>query len=175
MISKRRKSVAERLGRERIDNLGEYIVDKCYHTGSRVFGVPNKDSDYDYICTADIYDNIINKLKSSDINFRDGLYFKSIYVNVNRKNINLICLNRIDYDAWVLATETVISMCEHNMRVLVKHKTDRVTLFESLRVCFKLLYTKDHRSEKNKINTPEFVKTLIDQRKLIGKIDNLIG
>ena len=162
------------------DLIEQFIVENLYLTGSRAFGVETecnsqdqmcKESDYDYICNPEQFDRIKGELDHVGILYTNSNYFLGIFFRLNMKTYNLICVHHHDYNAWVVTTETIKSMCSQGMDLLVKNKRDRVALFESLRNTFKMIY--NERSKHQVTSLEKLSKQMVDRQKLIKKIDDL--
>lgn len=92
-----------------------WIQNACYATGSRVFGVETEDSDYDFVATEEEAKHFAESI-GLDTDMVDcekyGLRFMSLKYRKEQSDpyTNLIIVpDKIDFDAWVYATNEMIS------------------------------------------------------------------
>ena len=114
-------------------------IEKCGTlTGSRLFGVANPKSDWDYFFNLSQYQNLVSMLDEKDIKYSLSPYKKGIYLTLDNKQYNLFCLSMDEYQAWHLATKTISEMVKNNsLKTLIYCKDYRVRLFETLCVFYK--------------------------------------
>ena len=98
-----------------------------FKTGSRVWGVASKDSDYDIVVLPDEGERLKKLYEYEEVltqheEYEDG----TIYINEGHKSFNVIILESIEYEAWKYATEAMMKLPKD----LIQHRTHRVNKFK---------------------------------------------
>ncbi len=109
-----------------------------FKTGSRVWGVHDKDSDYDFIVNEITYRRLYNipdlvitshetkeSLNDYGSNCNPTFYFK-----YKEKTINIICPVESHYGSWIWATKCISAL---DSKITIVNKNTRVQVFGQLR------------------------------------------
>lgn len=76
-------------------------------TGSRAWGTESYCSDYDYVTTPDMYNNLLKKFKDKNVVYHDHPVYKALYVADMYGMYNVICVSYFDLRCWQFATKAM--------------------------------------------------------------------
>jgi hypothetical protein len=107
-------------------------------TGSRAFGVNQKDSDYDYVISYEIWKEEFDDLIGSGIHYNQGYsdddLFQNFFIENGAVEYDLIVpYEKNEFEAWKWATKVTKELPEH----LLWNKWERVAIFEGLKEGFR--------------------------------------
>lgn len=86
-------------------------------TGSQIYGYATEGSDYDVIVDLERKNDILEVLKSQNIDYQHSNVFDNIRFKFLNIDINMIFLNPKNRDAWISATQTMCTFREFTERV----------------------------------------------------------
>jgi len=126
-----------------------------YHTGSNLFELSNKNSDYDYVVTNETWDSInedahifygkgCNKIDSFS-NGKPEYEFENLKLQLDNDLFDFIVVpDEIEYKVWVLSTKAFLLLLDNVViKKIMIDKSKRVEMFENLKNVFREYYKED--------------------------------
>lgn len=157
------------------DNISNILFEmkiNSYPTGSKVFGLDTKESDFDIVILkpsdkimADIKNKLFHQFGTYvDVasNYNDGI--KCHFAFHEGKIINLIPLSRHDYFYWMVTTDIIKDLCRLSPASM-KIKATRVGMFETITGLVRMTYG-------NEISYDTISNYITTKNKEVSKIIN---
>ena len=131
----------------KISDIERYFLEKNilhFYTGSRAFGVSQKESDFD-ICIkfnknyfSDFQDFLkLNNVVKEESNYSNGYYL----LMDDDSKVNIIPLEEHIFETWKLCTDTIKGACEISepIKTKLRNKETRCALFEILKGFYRIV------------------------------------
>jgi len=124
-------------------NIDKY-KDSLFLTGTRFWEISSKNSDYDYICNFETFEEIKSELEEKFISFETSKMFNGIkFLDYEEEKINLIPLVNQEIEIWKLASylmKTTLRKNEDLRREIQNDKFRRIAYFESLKAAIRSVF-----------------------------------
>ena len=85
-------------------------LEDFFLTGSRAWGMETVSSDWDFICSIEIFERTVKRLEKYNLKYKVHGNFSSLYVMDEFGLYNIVGLNERRYSAWVFATKSIIGI-----------------------------------------------------------------